>query len=61
MYLENRYIFFKNGEQINYDNRLRRKIKELKEKWKKTIKNWKIIQSQITDLFGERYTKYLEI
>lgn len=27
----------------------------------KTIKNWKIIQSQITNLFGERYTKYLEI
>lgn len=37
------------------------RIRELKEKWKKTIKNWKIIQSQITDLFGERYTKYLEI
>ena len=37
------------------------RIRELKEKWKKPIKNWKIIQSQITDLFGERYTKYLEI
>ena len=37
------------------------RICELKEKWKKPIKNWKIIQSQITNLFGERYTKYLEI
>ena len=35
------------------------RIKELEEKWKKPIKNWKIIQSQIIDLFGERYTKYL--
>lgn len=37
------------------------RIRELKEKWKKPIQNWKIIQSQIIDLFGERYTKYLEI
>lgn len=37
------------------------RIKELKEKWKKPIQNWKTIQSQIIDLFGERYTKYLEI
>lgn len=37
------------------------RIRELKEKWKKPIQNWKIIQSQITELFGERYTKYLEI
>ena len=37
------------------------RIRELKEKWKRPIKNWKIIQSQITDLFGERYTKYLKI
>ena len=35
------------------------RIKELEEKWKKPIKNWKIIKSQIIDLFGERYTKYL--
>ena len=35
------------------------RIKELEGKWKKLIKNWKIIQSQIIDLFGERYTKYL--
>lgn len=37
------------------------RIKELKEKWKKPIQSWKTIQSQIIDLFGERYTKYLEI
>lgn len=37
------------------------RIRELKEKWKKPIQNWKIIQSQIIDLFGERYTKHLEI
>ena len=37
------------------------RIKELKAKWNKPIQNWKIIQSQIIDLFGERYTKYLDI
>lgn len=37
------------------------RIYELKEKWKKTIKSWKIIQSQITNLFGKRCTKYLKI
>lgn len=37
------------------------RISELKEKWKKPIQNWKIIQSQIIELFGERYTKYLEL
>ena len=37
------------------------RIKELKEKWNKPIKNWDIIQSQLIELFGERYTKYLDI
>lgn len=37
------------------------RIRELKEKWKNPIKNWKTIQSQIISLFGERYTKYLEL
>ena len=37
------------------------RIRELKEKWSKPIQNWKTIQSQIIELFGERYTKYLEI
>lgn len=37
------------------------RIKELKEKWKKPIQGWKTIQSQIIGLFGERYSKYLDI
>jgi len=37
------------------------RIRELKDKWKKPIQNWKTIQAQIIQLFGERYTKYLEI
>ena len=37
------------------------RIKELKEKWNKPIQGWKTIQSQLIDLFGKRYTKYLEI
>ena len=37
------------------------RIKELSEKWKKPIANWKIIQPQLIELFGKRYTKYLEI
>lgn len=37
------------------------RIKELSEKWKKPIPNWKIIQSQLIELFGDRYTKYLDI
>ena len=37
------------------------RIKELSEKWKKPIQNWKIIQSQLIELFGERYTQYLEL
>lgn len=37
------------------------RINELKEKWTKTINNWKIIQQQLINLFGERYTKYIEL
>lgn len=37
------------------------RIKELSEKWSKPLPNWKTIQSQLIDLFGERYTKYLKI
>ena len=36
------------------------RIKALKEKWDKPIKNWKTIQAQIIELFGERYTQYLD-
>lgn len=37
------------------------RIKELNEKWKKPIKNWKTIQQQLIELFGDRYTKYLNL
>lgn len=37
------------------------RIKDLKEKWNKPIPKWKTIQVQLTELFGDRYTKYLEI
>jgi len=37
------------------------RIKDLKEKWNKPIQKWKIIQSQLIELFGDRYIKYLEI
>lgn len=37
------------------------RLKELSEKWKKPILNWKTIQPQLIELFGERYTKHLEI
>ena len=37
------------------------RIRDLKEKWKKPIKDFNIIQQQLIEIFGERYTKYLEI
>lgn len=37
------------------------RIKELSEKWKKPIKNWKVIQAQLIEIFGYRYTKYLNV
>jgi transposase-like protein len=37
------------------------RIKELSEKWKKPIQNWKIIQPQLIELFGDRYTKHLKL
>ena len=37
------------------------RIRELSEKWKRPIQNWKIIQPQIIELFGTRYTQYLEL
>ena len=37
------------------------RIKELKEKWDKPIRNWKTIQMQLIAIHGERYTKYLDI
>ena len=37
------------------------RIRELKAKWKKPIPNWGKIQPQLVELFGDRYTKYIEI
>ena len=37
------------------------RIKELSEKWNKPIQNWKVIQTQLIELFGYRYTQHLEL
>lgn len=37
------------------------RIKELTEKWKRPIPNWKKIQQQLMQIFGERYTKHLSL
>ena len=37
------------------------RIRELSEKWKKPIPNWKTIQPQLMEIFGERYTKHIKI
>ena len=37
------------------------RIKDLKEKWKKPINNFNVIRQQLIEIFGERYTKYLDI
>lgn len=37
------------------------RVEELEKKWNKPIPNWTIIQSQLIELFGERYTQYLTI
>lgn len=37
------------------------RIRDLTSKWSKPIQNWKIIQEQLTKIFGDRYTKYLDI
>ena len=37
------------------------RIEELEEKWNKPIANWNKIQEQLIELFGERFTQYIEI
>ena len=37
------------------------RIKDLKEKWNKPIRNWNIIQLQLINIFGDRYTNYIEL
>lgn len=36
------------------------RIKDLSKKWKKPIQNWKTIQLQLIELFGDRYMQYLK-
>ena len=37
------------------------RVQEIQKKWKRPIPNWNKISIQLAELFGERYTKYLEI
>lgn len=37
------------------------RIKDLKEKWNKPIKNWSTIQLQLINIFGDRYINYIEL
>ena len=37
------------------------RIKELKEKWNKPIINFKTIQLQLIELFGDRYEKHINL
>ena len=37
------------------------RIKDLKEKWNKPIRNWSIVQLQLINIFGDKYTQYIEL
>lgn len=37
------------------------RVNELVQKWSKPIKNWGKIQQQLIELFGNRYTQYIDI
>ena len=37
------------------------RIRDLTVKWSKPIRNWKTIQAQLIEIFGDRYTRYLDI
>lgn len=37
------------------------RVKDLEKKWNKPIPNWNKIQHQLSEIYGERFTKYLEI
>lgn len=37
------------------------RINELSQKWTRPIPNWKTIQPQLIELFGDRYTQYIEV
>ena len=36
-------------------------IDNIEEKWKKTIPNWNKIEIQLSEIYKERFTKYLDI
>ena len=36
------------------------RIVSLQKKWTKGIQNWKQINIELTEIFGERYLKYIE-
>ena len=36
------------------------RIKDLQKKWSKGIRNWKNIQNELTEIFEDRYFKYIE-
>ena len=63
-YYNSRYNYYYRqykSNKIDEDmfNGIKIKLKELKEKWKRPIQNWRTIQQQLIELFGDRYTKYL--
>ena len=37
------------------------RIRELSEKWKKPMKDWKTIRKQLISLFGDRYMNYVKL
>lgn len=37
------------------------RVEELEEKWKKLIPNWNKIEIQLSEIYGERFTKHLDI
>lgn len=37
------------------------RVEELEEKWKKPIPNWNKIETQLSEIYKERFTKYLDI
>lgn len=37
------------------------RVEELKEKWNKPIPNWNKISIQLAEIYGKRFTKYLDI
>lgn len=51
----------KSGDLFYFDPTRKWRAKELKEKWDKPIHNFKTIQLQLIEIFGDRYTRYLDV